>query len=965
MLPKAVPLICCSIVVFFCHAGFSQPAADSLRATEYRDLAEFFLSQNCPDSSLRYQNMALTAFREQDDLINWINTHKVIGRVYRERQEGLLADAAFGKAFEENLWRAPKDTAEWETLGWIYVQAGYNHYQVLGRYPQARDAYDKAKSILYDQLGIEDLTVGSYVLRELGNIYTRLGDYDAAMVLLEKFKSISLLEKDYNGAADAYHDISVVLRSTDKVPEAIENLRKALNLPGLHPEAMGLLHAGLQWAHSMRGNSGNALIHGRLAGQFYRRCAEGGSLSCKQSLAAVQAEIGAIQIEKGNLRDARKLLEESYGLYKEVYAVQQRREFGKLFLNFGRLYYAWEEYEESLRWYQRALQSVLPGFRESDYRIQPDPALFYAENTIMEALAGKAETFQALHGKTKRIGSLEQALACYELIYTVESHLRRSYQYESSGLLNVVESRERSQHAIELALQLAKLSGNSAYKERAFEFAERSKSILLLEAYTQSRAQSLAGIPPRLLEEENDLRTAVSDAEGALFQAQGEVGAAVQQAENELLAKRAAYYQWIKTLEENNPDYFELKYQTDVVSVPVLQNEWLAKDQALVEYFVGADRLFVFVITKNRYEVLSLLLDFPLDDWVLRLRRDMEAFQLQGADRAALCLSYTERAQQLYQKLIKPVEDVVSLPQRLSIIPGEVLGLLPFEALLSATPQAVCQFKEYPYLIRRYNVSYGFSATLQVELTRRKRRSASGFLGVGPVFDGQGGFGALEYNLTMLEAIQSVMGGKLLLRDDATIENFVQKAGRYGKIHLATHAQANTTAGNFSFIVLANGAGGYDSLFVNDLYGLRLRAELVVLSACETGVGTVYKGEGVISLARGFLYAGAGSIITTLWSINDQANSLLMEQFYEEIRAGKPKDQALRDAKIQRMVASDAMGAHPAYWAAFVPIGDMDVMDSTPGWMALSGIIATGVGVLGLLFFGWRRWKRRTTEAKR
>jgi CHAT domain-containing protein len=961
-MPKTVSALCFFTLIFFCHAGFAQPAADSLRALEYRDLAEFFLSQNCPDSSLRYQNLALAAFREQDDLTNWINTHKALGRIHRdEHKNGVLADAAFVNGLEEHLWRAPKDTAEWEALGWIYVHTGYNYAQILGHFPQARDAYDKAKSILYDRLGQEDLTVGSYVLRELANIYCRLGDYDAAMVLLEKFKSISLQEKDYNAAAEAYHDISIVLMSTDKVPAAIDNSRKALNLPGLFPETMGLLHAGLQRAHSLRGNANNALIHGRLAGQFYRRCVAGGSPSCKQALASVQAEIGAIQIEKGNLRDARKLLEESYELYKEVYAVQQRREFGKLFLNFGKLYYAWEEYEEALRWYQRALQSVLPGFRESDYRIQPNPVLFYAENTIMEALAGKAEAFQALHGKTKRIENLERALACYELIYPVESHLRRSYQYESSGLLNVAESRERSQQAIELALQLAKLSGNAAYKERAFEFAERSKSILLLEAYTQSRAQSLAGIPPRLLEEENELRTAVSEAEWALFKAQNEEqgAVAIQLAENELLAQRAAYYQWIKTLEENNPDYFELKYQTSVVSVPVLQNEWLAKDQALLEYFVGADRLFVFVITKTRYEALSLPLDFPLDDWVLQLRRDMEAFQLQGADRAALCRSYTERAQQLYQKLIKPVEDAVSLPQRLSIIPGEVLGLLPFEALLSANPAAACEFKNYPYLLKRYNISYGFSATLQAELTGRKRRSASGFLGVGPVFDGQGGFSALEHNLTMLEAIHAVMGGKLLLRDEATIENFRQRAGRYGKIHLATHAQANTAAGNFSFIVLADGAGGYDSLFVNDLYGLRLRAELVVLSACETGVGTVYKGEGVISLARGFLYAGAGSIITTLWSINDQANSLLMEQFYEEIRAGKPKDQALRDAKINRIENADALAAHPAYWAAFVPIGDMNVMDSTPGWVALSGIIAAGVGALGLLFFGWRRWKRR------
>ena len=119
-----------------------------------------------------------------------------------------------------------------------------------------------------------------------------------------------------------------------------------------------------------------------------------------------------------------------------------------------------------------------------------------------------------------------------------------------------------------------------------------------------------------------------------------------------------------------------------------------------------------------------------------------------------------------------------------------------------------------------------------------------------------------------------------------------------------------------------NAEDGEQFLYNRDLYNLTLNAEMVVLSACETGIGELQKGEGIISLARGFSYAGAKSIITTLWSINDEKSKELMLSFYSNLKEGQTKDAALRQAKLD-FIHKYSHRAHPFFWAAFIPIGDM------------------------------------------
>jgi CHAT domain-containing protein len=162
--------------------------------------------------------------------------------------------------------------------------------------------------------------------------------------------------------------------------------------------------------------------------------------------------------------------------------------------------------------------------------------------------------------------------------------------------------------------------------------------------------------------------------------------------------------------------------------------------------------------------------------------------------------------------------------------------------------------------------------------------------------------------------------------------------------------------GEFSFVVLASGDGGYDTLFVNDIYNLPLKSDLVFLGACETGSGKWHPGEGIISLARGFFYAGAKSVVTTLWSINDESNKNLTARFFKNLKKGMQKDQALRQAQLEHLntVAID-LYAHPVYWAAYTPVGNMEALStgSLP-WLYLM----TSAGLAGIIFLITKRRRR-------
>ena len=200
------------------------------------------------------------------------------------------------------------------------------------------------------------------------------------------------------------------------------------------------------------------------------------------------------------------------------------------------------------------------------------------------------------------------------------------------------------------------------------------------------------------------------------------------------------------------------------------------------------------------------------------------------------------------------------------------------------------------------------------------------------------------------------MGGDAWLGSDASESNFKKQAGQYAIIHLASHAMVDDGHPQYSKILFAADPDSLEdgALEVSELFNLSLPAELVVLSACETGIGRLQKGEGIVSLARGMAYAGAKSVVTTLWPVNDAATSDIMQNFYESLNQKNSKSEALRLAKLAYIESGDHLSAQPFYWAAFIPIGDMRPLPSkNHHW--IWGLIALGIGASGLMYYRRKR----------
>ena len=186
----------------------------------------------------------------------------------------------------------------------------------------------------------------------------------------------------------------------------------------------------------------------------------------------------------------------------------------------------------------------------------------------------------------------------------------------------------------------------------------------------------------------------------------------------------------------------------------------------------------------------------------------------------------------------------------------------------------------------------------------------------------------------------------------ATEANFKKSSGNYTIIHLALHGLVNNKMPMKSGLVFTeNGDTIEDNfLFAYELSNLNLNTNLLVLSACSTGDGSYQKGEGVLSLGRGFMYAGASSILTTLWQINDQSTQRIMQYFYQNLYEGMDKDLALKQAKISYMDEAKGVIGHPVFWAAYVLIGDTGTVaiyskHAFWWWWIPLGVIL--VGVLG------------------
>jgi len=304
-------------------------------------------------------------------------------------------------------------------------------------------------------------------------------------------------------------------------------------------------------------------------------------------------------------------------------------------------------------------------------------------------------------------------------------------------------------------------------------------------------------------------------------------------------------------------------------------------------------------------------------------------------------INYQRIAYKLYTILIQPVDNYLE-GKKVIIIPDEELSYLSFEALIQKIiPSDTIEFRHLPYLLKKCPVSYAASSTIFSLIKKGSMPVLNkGVLALAPgsniltrSFLANNKALAQHFNTGQelpgatweAETILKMMNGKKLIGEEATESEFKKWASSYDILHFATHTMIddeNPLSSMLSFYPYS-GSGEDGVLHTYEIYNLELKGELAVLSACSTGNGKLQKGEGVISLARAFTYAGIPSVVMTLWDVEDISTGNIIPSFYNLLGKGYDKDEALRLAKLNYLEKTKPeIETHPAFWSGFVLYGN-------------------------------------------
>ena len=403
-------------------------------------------------------------------------------------------------------------------------------------------------------------------------------------------------------------------------------------------------------------------------------------------------------------------------------------------------------------------------------------------------------------------------------------------------------------------------------------------------------------------------------------------------------------------------------------------------DQAFLSYYVGDSLVFAFLVNQESKQLIRLQKDSLLVPNIQNFRDLINAWPREkylskkDPERLSTERQFAQLGHTLFKNLLAPIFPTCKFPKRLLIIPHGELYYVPFDALLTDSVGHLGSYTQYPFLFKTTSLSYNYSATLWREMHRPKaKKKLKPLLAMALSFP-EGPKMSLDraasvrdtlpqipYSQVELEGLNERFEGQFYSDSTATQKHFWAQAPNYQVIHLSTHAWLNEENSDFSFVALAPEKAGtnHHKLYVKELYNLQLDADLVVLSACETGLGKLYQGEGMLSVARGFSYAGARSIVNTLWSVNDQATSHLILSFYDHLKDRKPKDLSLQMARQEYLSeVLDEAYAHPYYWAAAIPIGNMEPVSfsnhTRNRYLLLIGICALFLTSL-IFFYFWNR----------
>ncbi|MEL7120233.1 MAG: CHAT domain-containing protein [Bacteroidota bacterium] len=878
-------------------------------------------------------------------------------------------------------------------VGKLYNALGF----ILNENAQYFDAityYDKAIKTHENGFSIHGAGQASeYLYKPLGSIYTRIGDYEKALYHFQKALDSISVGYDINHV-NTHIEIGITHQSLGDYDNALQAYEQARNIlsqatdlePAVGAITLGMILQSKGGALLQMGQLGKALSNIRLSintientpqlPSYYRDWAN-------SYLAGSYQALGEANLALENFNGAKTALFKAISIQKNELPNPSRREISKAELSLAELNYEQQNYDLAYEYVHSALARVLPGYSMEQLKENPKAEDFYPESVIMEALELKGDFLLEDYTRDAQLGNLIKVKETYLLAAEMATLLRESYSYRSSKL-DLIKSTFIINEKLMNVLHLLwfEYDQKDAFPT-AFYVSEQSKAVLLNEKLQGDQFLQSSGIPDSLVAKEKGMRAELTELGNSLTELRLN-GMSVKDDDYKRLNKeldnlKAAYNNFQDELKMQFKEYDQHLQSIKGIDIGAIKTKLLKTNTTLVEYFYDEEENELYILSlgkKDRFEKRKLEGE-ELMSFILKLR-DIETIKNIGAEQAYF-ETFVQESYALFRQLL---DGIIKSEEKenLIIVPDGILGYLPFDVLLkSESIPEMGNYASLDYLLRTKSIRAILSLTTSFNLEKNndKVEFAGDYLGIAPDYTNSS-LNNVRYGVENIEKIAKLFSKpELRTGKDATISSFSELWPKYRVVQFYGHALAIDTIPNASFLAftlnpdnlsisdapiafaetLSSELGLTRSeleqvLFANSIFNSNLYNELIVLSACETGLGKYQKGEGIASIATAFQNAGCPNLLMSLWEVEDNSTAQLMEVFFANLKAGLPKDVALQKAKLAFLDnPQNYVKSHPVFWGGFTLLGDAQPIFSNNTWWKV--LLLVGFGLLGV-FLLWR-----------
>jgi len=761
---------------------------------------------------------------------------------------------------------------------------GSVYHDYFNDYPKALEYLDRAEKIRAE---IGDLVNLGRTIHVKASAFEKNGQPDSALVYFAKSYELNNMSGDKFRMAQAMLHSGQILNTIGKYPEALDYLEKSLGLyKDLNLRAdEGEVLSQMGFVYSNLGDLNIAIEKITEAAGIMKETNK------MEGLAGVYNHLGIVLEDAGRYEKSIEYLFLSLEIYEKIGKQSQTL---PVLGNIGNVYKDLKDYSKAEEYHTKGLKIC----RENNAKIEEVHYLLNLAND--QTMLGKLEEAKSNYDQANEVAkSFYNPDLNWRIVVGTAEYRERKGDYEKAvelndsalkildGIRNTLQTNDQKtsfmaseryvyEDIINLLGMLYEKDRTKDYDKLAFKYAERSKSRVLLDLLSESRNAS---------EKES--------------------------AKNKRITP-------------------------DLVSLDQAKMLCIDRNTVLLDYFVGDSSSCLWVITNSKHDFIKLPGRKLLQEQIETIRFSILDPQQAVSD------FFTNAGIKLYDELIRPADSFLSKRSILVIIPDGILNYLPFEVLLAEDKKINpgASYSGIPFFVKKYPVSYVQSVSvLNTLLSQNSTRATSGivgknFLGFGdPVYEdtlstSKVKYPRLEFSGKEIENVASFFSegsSDIYLRNKATEENLKRNGAlnKFNFIHFATHGLIDENNPDLSSLVLTSEKNSGEDGFLQaaEIFNLKLNADLVVLSACQTGLGKLVRGEGMVGLTRAFMYAGTSSVIVSLWGVSDMSTASLMGEFYRNLIKDKlNKTDALRKAQITIM--SDEKYAHPFYWAPFILVGD-------------------------------------------